>query len=150
MSSTAQPPHGRNLRKGRTSLADHAYLLTLVVTRRRPVFTDLAAARQAVRALHAESVRRQAATLAYVVKPDHVHWLLRLLPQGSLAEAARRYKALVSLARGEPMWQRGFHDHALRDDEDLRAVARYIVANPLRAGLVDDIGAYPHWDAIWL
>ena len=100
--------------------------------------------------LHADSVCRQAETLAYVVMPDHVHWLVRLQPQGSLGEAARRYKALFSLALGEPVWQRGFHDHALRDDEDLRAVARYIVANPLRAGLVEDIGAYPHWDATWL
>jgi REP element-mobilizing transposase RayT len=122
----------------------------MVVARRRPVFSNLAAARKAVRALHADAVRRHAETLAYVVMPDHVHWLVRLRPQGTLAEAARRYKALVSLALGERVWQRGFHDHALRDDEDLRIVARYIVANPLRAGLVDDIGAYPHWDAIWL
>ena len=31
-----------------------------------------------------------------------------------------------------------------------RAAARYIVANPLRAGLVKQIGDYPLWDAIWL
>jgi hypothetical protein len=29
-------------------------------------------------------------------------------------------------------------------------VARYIVANPLRAGLVEGIGNYPHWDCIWM
>ena len=29
-------------------------------------------------------------------------------------------------------------------------MARYIVANPLRAGLVWDIGSYPHWDCIWM
>jgi len=29
-------------------------------------------------------------------------------------------------------------------------VARYIVANPLRAGLVESVRDYPHWDAIWL
>jgi len=29
-------------------------------------------------------------------------------------------------------------------------VARYIVANPIRAGLVDNIGQYPYWDAVWL
>jgi hypothetical protein len=38
----------------------------------------------------------------------------------------------------------------LRKDEDLQTVARYIVANPLRAGLVEKIGDYPLWDAIWL
>ncbi|MNO00306.1 hypothetical protein D3C81_2201730 [compost metagenome] len=51
---------------------------------------------------------------------------------------------------GRPLWQRGFHDHALRREEDLAAVARYVVANPLRAKLVPRLGDYPHWDAVWL
>lgn len=50
----------------------------------------------------------------------------------------------------QPLWQDGYHDHALRKEEDLQQVARYIVANPLRAKLVADIGDYPLWDAIWL
>ena len=54
--------------------------------------------------------------------PDHLHWLL----------------------------QRGFHDRAIRKQDDLVAVARYIVANPLRAGIVDSIRNYPLWDAKWL
>jgi len=29
-------------------------------------------------------------------------------------------------------------------------MARYIVMNPKRAGLVERVGDYPHWDAIWL
>ena len=33
---------------------------------------------------------------------------------------------------------------------DLRVAARYVIANPLRAGLVDEIGKYPYWDAVWL
>jgi putative transposase len=48
------------------------------------------------------------------------------------------------------LWQRGFHDHAIRKDEDIKRIARYIVANPLRAGLVEKIEDYPLWDAIWL
>ena len=48
------------------------------------------------------------------------------------------------------LWQKGFYDHGLREEEDLKDIARYIVANPLRAGLVEKIGDYPHWDAMWL
>ena len=48
------------------------------------------------------------------------------------------------------LWQKGFHDRAIRKEEDLQAIARYVVANPLRACLVDKIGDYPLWDAIWL
>jgi REP element-mobilizing transposase RayT len=51
---------------------------------------------------------------------------------------------------GIPRWQEGFHDHALRREEDLRDIARYIVLNPVRAGLVRNIREYPLWDAVWL
>jgi hypothetical protein len=48
------------------------------------------------------------------------------------------------------LWQRGFHDHALRQDDDLAAAARYVIANPVRRGLVKRVADYPHWDAVWL
>ena len=48
------------------------------------------------------------------------------------------------------VWQKGFHDHALRRGGDLLKTARYVVANPLRAGLAKDLGDYPLWDAVWL
>ncbi|MEG2798132.1 MAG: transposase, partial [Pseudomonas sp.] len=48
------------------------------------------------------------------------------------------------------IWQKGYFDRALRREEDLKVMARYIIANPLRAGLVEHIGQYPLWDAIWL
>ncbi len=38
----------------------------------------------------------------------------------------------------------------LRNDEDLTTVARYLIANPVRAGLVDRAGMYPFWDAVWV
>lgn len=56
----------------------------------------------------------------------------------------------ISLSRQGRLWQPGFHDHAVRREESLEAIARYIVANPLRAGLVKKVGDYPLWDAIWV
>lgn len=79
------------------------------------------------------------------------------LQRGDLAGLMRRFKsrssAPINRSRGTPgqkLWQAGFHDHALRGGEDIRAVARYVIANPLRAGLVGRVGEYPHWDAMWL
>ena len=82
--------------------------------------------------------------------PDHVHWLIQMTDDGNLPEMIRLYKAKVSVLLQQRIWQRGFHDHVLRDGEEVRDIARYIVANPLRAGLCESIGEYPHWDAIWL
>jgi REP element-mobilizing transposase RayT len=64
------------------------------------------------------------------------------------SESARR----IRRASGESLtvWQRGYFDRAMRRDEDVVAVARYIVANPLRAGLVASISEYPHWDVCWM
>ena len=142
--------HGRDLRRGRYSEADRVYLLTMVSIDRAVVFADFSMARAAVRAMHQPSVAASAETLAFVVMPDHVHWLVRLREGTTLGEAVRRFKAKTTLALGVRFWQRGYHDRALRRDDDLAAVARYVVANPVRAGLVCRVGDYPHWDAVWL
>ena len=142
--------HGRNLRLGRYSQAEQIYLLTLVSKDRSAAFGSFSAARQVVCAMHQTALASVAETLAFVVMPDHVHWLLRLLGPVSLGEVVRRLKAKVSLGFGYSVWQRGFHDHALRRDEDIVAVARYVVANPVRAGLARRVGDYPHWDAMWI
>jgi hypothetical protein len=53
----------------------------------------------------------------------------------------------VLLGRRARLWQPGFHDHALRLEEDRNRVAEYLLANPLRRGLATEIGGYPHWDS---
>ena len=46
------------------------------------------------------------------------------------------------------IWQPSYYDRALRAEDDRKHIARYIVANPLRAGLVKSIRHYPYWDSI--
>src|SRR5690606_24982531 len=93
--------------------------------------------------------------LCWVLMPDHWHALIELGDE-SLGVAVGRTKAVImrdvgrALGRPLPLWAPGFHDHALRRDESLRRVARYVVANPLRARLVDSVGDWPLWDAVWL
>ncbi len=95
-------------------------------------------------------------SFAFVIMPDHLHWLIQLQGNLGLSEIVRRLKGSsarginLKLGRNGAVWQTGFHDHALRKNEDIRDVARYVVANPLRAGLVEKIGDYPLWDAAWL
>ena len=87
--------------------------------------------------------------------PDHWHGLLQL-GEESLGRTMHRFKSGVSRAihdagatEARP-WERSFHDHALRREEDIKVIARYLVTSPVRAGLVDCVLAYPYWDAIWL
>jgi len=142
--------HGKDLRKGRVSLPGQVYHITTVTFDREPVFSDLRSARILVGALRAAQGRDEAATLAFVIMPDHMHWLMQLGADASLAKVVGAVKAVTAHGIGRRVWQDGFHDHALRQEEDLAEVARYIVANPVRAGLVERVGDYPHWDAVWL
>lgn len=94
--------------------------------------------------------------MAWVVMPDHMHWLMRLDEHIELSAVVRRVKSSTAVAinrqlgRSGSVWHPAFHDRALRQDDDVVTVARYIVANPLRAGLVLSLGDYPLWDAVWL
>ena len=139
------------LRKGRFSESGRAYLVSTVTQGRDRLFADWRVGREVAHAL----VDSPVDTLAWVLMPDHLHWLLQLHDAtlgdvvGSMkSRSARAVNA--RLARKGSVWQKGFHDHAVRAEEDLRALARYVVANPLRAGLVRQIGDYPLWDAHWL
>jgi putative transposase len=140
-------PHSKDLRKGRHSEPNQIYLITAVTRNRLPVFADFYKARQLIKVLKTE---QHAQTVAFVVMPDHLHWLMALGERRQLNKVVQGIKSISSRKIGHPLWQAGYHDHALRAEEDLQATARYIVANPLRAGLVERIGDYPHWDATWL
>jgi len=144
--------HGKDLRSGRHSIEGQIYLVTTVTHQREPLFTQWNSSCPVARALHQLS---QADLLAWVLMPDHLHCLVQL-DDGSLSNFMQKLKSLTALSfnkarkRTGKVWQSGFHDHALRRDEDLKAAARYLVANPVRAGLVSSVRNYPFWNAVWL
>lgn len=145
----------RNLRVGRRSEKYRAYLVTTVTDKRYPWFEHLQVARIVINALRHLHDQGHVISLAWCLMPDHLHWLF-ILQEGTLCSTINQLKGRSSFAcnrvlkREGRLWAPAFHDRAVRGQEDVRTLARYVVANPLRAGLVDDIGQYPHWDSIWL
>lgn len=143
------------LRQGCVSIPGQIYLLTTTTYRRQRLFADPTRARIASGVTHAVSTWGDARLLAWVLMPDHWHGLLQLGSE-PLARVMNRFKGNLTRALNaslDPLpriWDRGFHDHALRVDEDVRRAARYIVANPVRAGLARNAMDYPYWNAIWL
>jgi len=120
-----------------------------------PLFEDFCFARTVIQQLRFSEERKVCRSLAWVLMPDHLHWLVEL-GASSLAALMCEFKSRSSCALYQAgaerrhIWQASFHDRALRREEDVRAVARYIIANPVRAGLVRRAGDYPHWDCVWL
>lgn len=151
-----QPSGYRALRKGRVSCPGMAYLLTSVTRNRRPVFSEFPVACAAARCFNDRLLLRDSCMLAWVLMPDHAHWLIQLGESDDLSSLVNRLKSASSRMAGKicsaggRLWMPGFHDSGIRSEKALMAAARYIVANPLRAGLVNRVGDYPFWDVMWL
>jgi len=106
--------HGKNLRRHRCSLPYYCYLLTTITHQRRPVFSDFRVARLCIHGLRLQQEQGLATTLAFVIMPDHVHWLVQLR-QSELATVMHAMKGgvarLVNLYLGTSgrVWQAGYH-----------------------------------------
>jgi REP element-mobilizing transposase RayT len=148
-------PASHRLRAGRYAEPNRIYLLTTNTLDRKPIFANFSLGRLVVHQFRRAQNVGLAKSLAWVVMPDHFHWLIEL-ENCSLRRLMGETKSLIardvnlSLNRSGALWQQGFHDRALRREDDLVQMARYVVANPLRAGLVEKLGDYPLWDAIWI
>lgn len=142
------------LLKGRYSEHGRVYLLTTVTDHRRPIFSDFHLGRLVVNQLRQAHEDGIVHSIAWVVMPDHFHWLVELRRK-TLGELMCRIKSrsCVTVNRASQsasrLWQKGYHDRALRQEDDLKAAARYIIKNPIRAQLTTRIGDYPLWDACW-
>ena len=149
-------PGHHALRKGRVSIANGIYLVTATTFDRQKLFVDFDAGCAAARCFEDTRLLGDAKMLAWVLMPDHLHGLLQLGERDELSAVVNRMKSASArhvnhaLGKSGAVWAKTFHDHALRSKEDLQDVARYIVANPLRAGLVTRVEDYPFWNAVWV
>ncbi|NCF72560.1 MAG: transposase [Gammaproteobacteria bacterium] len=144
------------LRKGRCSLQNQIYHVSTATHGWQPLFQSFRCGRAVVDCMRHEHDAGHVKSLAFVVMPDHLHWLFSLTGSRSLSESIKNVKAFSARRINEilrskgAIWQPAFYDRAIRREEDLEGVARYIVANPLRAGIVRTIKEYPLWDANWV
>ena len=79
--------------------------------------------------------------------PDHLHVLAAAESEGSDFRAfVKRFKQTTGFAyrraTQQALWQPGYHERILRGDEATEAVVRYILENPIRAGLAKALGEY--------
>jgi REP element-mobilizing transposase RayT len=144
------------LRKNRYSQPEQIYLVTATTKRRQPFFQDPAACFAVCPSFENRRLLGDNRMLCWVLMPDHVHWLVQLGYYDSLATLINRLKSFSSreancaLQRTGALWEAAFHDRAVRRDEDHAAAMRYIMENPLRARLAENIAEYAFWNSIWV
>ena len=126
----------------------HRYFVTYCTDKRRVLFTSEPLVRHLAWQILQSCERYQFAVLAYVFMPDHCH----LLVEGHREDAD--FRALMANCRKRTslaarpcvvgrLWQDGYHERVLRREEATETVIEYILANPIRAGLVENAMDYP-------
>jgi putative transposase len=78
--------------------------------------------------------------LAYVVLPDHMHFLMRTDPSVTFSEVMQcikgnftyQYKLANAITSPLVLWQSRFWDHIIRDEQDLARHLDYIHYNPVK------------------
>lgn len=126
---------------------------TACIDGRTPVFTKCEVVDTFLAYLRDAIAEHECRALIYCFMPDHLHVLLH----GESA-TADTWAAMVSFKQKTGFWfgqngryakwQKDFHDHIIRANEDLAAHVRYIADNPVRWGLVERWFDYPFTGAI--
>ena len=127
---------------------NRAYLLTLRCAAGARALEEHAFTRQCIDALRRYSEKHRLGIMAYCFMPDHLHLLLQGRPGASVPDFVKEFKQRAGYdyrqAHGRQLWQKSYHDHILRGEEDVERVARYVIGNPVRAGLVRHAEDYPY------
>lgn len=114
-----------------------AYFVTICTQNRRPILSNIVPKRYGQ--IVERYLRNAAEIEKYVIMPDHIHMLIRLEEQGAekrspqasrIASIVRSIKTLTTKEIGEPIFQRSYYDHVIRNQRDYNEIWEYIENNP--------------------
>ncbi|MBX3071244.1 MAG: transposase [Thermomicrobiales bacterium] len=98
--------------------------------------------------LEAQSSADGTRILVYCLMPDHLH-IVYQVEDGNAISVIGKMKSLTTRMWWEAggtgrLWQPSFHDHGIRESEDIEGIFTYILNNPVRAGLAATWEDYPY------
>jgi putative transposase len=141
------------LKPGRLISPPGTYFVTFSTWQRRRLFVVENYARLFLQTLYRYRREGRYQLHAFVLMPEHVHLLLTPSHDVTLEHAIQLIKGGYShalgsiLGRKREIWQRGFTDHRIRDDQDFVDHKNYIHRNPVERGLVNDPREYRYCSA---
>ena len=121
-----------------------AYFVTICTQNRRPILSNIVGDdAHIVPKRYGQIVEKYLKNAAeiekYVIMPDHIHMLIRLEEQGAekrspqasrIASIVRSIKTLTTKEIGEPIFQRSYYEHVIRNQRDYNEIWEYIENNP--------------------
>jgi putative transposase len=126
----------------------NGYFLTFCTDNRCPHFTESARVELVLEQILRAATDTGFAIVAYCFMPDHAHLLVEAQCDASdcrqFINRAKQFSGYYFQQQfNERLWQRYGFDHVVRNDEAMLGIARYILENPIRGGLVLRIEDYP-------
>ena len=124
---------------------EYAYFVSTQTAGRNPFFRHERWARLMIATLE-HYAEKDFILHAYVVMSDHLHLLIT--PRETVEKSVQLFKGGFSfrakreLTWNGEIWQQGFTDHRIRDEEDWKRHLEYIRTNPNEARLVEDTVLY--------
>ncbi|MCL2761180.1 MAG: transposase [Desulfuromonadales bacterium] len=76
--------------------------------------------------------------IKYVVMPNHIHMIITIGSSGrtkfapTISRILKQFKSSITKKIGFSLWQKSFHDHIIRDEDDYLRIWQYIDENPAR------------------
>jgi putative transposase len=124
------------------------YFLTFCTSFRATLFVDSDIVQLVLSEFLRAARQEQFSVLAYCFMPDHVHFLVQgrseLSDARKLIKLGKQYAGYAySEKYNRKLWQPWGFERVLRDDQATLATARYIIENPVRAGLAKTVFDYP-------
>ena len=128
---------------------NHVYSLTLCANSKKPPFNNPALAKGIIGSLNYQRDNKQIRLYCYCLMPDHLHLLMSPGAGIDVAEIIQRFKTFTTKLSWEfecegKLWQRSYYDHIVRKRKDLLKSCEYILANPVRKGLIKKARDWPY------
>jgi len=124
-----------------------AYSLTLCTHERKTLFNSRELIYDVIDRLKDSAIRYGFTVVVYTFMPDHLHILIKGAEDADLKGFVRHFKQMSGYyfknKYGVNLWHLSYYDHVIRNDEEIKTAARYILENPVRKGLVKDFRGYP-------
>jgi putative transposase len=141
------------LKPGRLISPPGTYFVTFSTWQRRKLFVVENDVRLFLKTLYRYRRERRYELHAFVVMPEHVHLLLTPANDVTIEHAIQLIKGSYShalgsvLGRRREIWQRGFTDHRIRDEQDFLHHQNYIHCNPVERKLINEPCEYRYSSA---
>ena len=122
MKNNKQIIRKKNRLKGYDYSSNASYFLTVCSDKRKEIFSQI--------------VYPCVFVDNYIIMPNHIHLILtidtrrRPMVAPTISTIIKQFKGAVSKEIGTSIWQKGYYDHIIRDDDDYSTKSQYINTNP--------------------